>query len=360
MKFIGRKQELKDLSEAISAPGFRAVLIYGRTGIGKTWLAKKALTDAGIPAVFYSCRPLAGESIAADMGKTVSEALSLPVPECRNAGELLDHIFRLSEKHRMVLVLDEYQCLRESVSEIDSILGRLVGRYRDMSRMTLILTVSCSDVMEPLPENDNYLFGRTDLAIALKPMDCSDSAGFYPGYSAEDRRRIFSVFGGVTQYLRLIDDCRSVKENIIELVASDGARLGDEVQACLRSGIKGMVNANEVLMALSRGCAKFSDILRTSHVSSGSVLADVLKRLMRMGIVEKTAPENSKGSRGTAGYRISDSLTMFCYRYIFSRTSELRMMDADAFYERYIAGDFETVYVPERFMAAALQDSKQK
>jgi hypothetical protein len=51
---------------------------------------------------------------------------------------------------------------------------------------------------------------------------------------------------------------------------------------------------------------------------------------------------------------------MFYYRYIFSRTSELRMMDAEAFYERYIAGDFEKEYVPERFVAAARQDSQQK
>jgi len=283
MKFIGRKQEFKDLSAEISAPRFRSVLIYGRRGIGKTWLARKALSDAGIPAVFYVCRPLAEESIAADLGKAVSEALSLPVPECRNAGEFLGHIFRLSEEHGMVLVLDEYQCLRESVRGMDSILGSLAGRYRDTSRMTLILTVSCNDVMEPFPENDSPLFGQSDLTVALKPMDCSDSAGFCPGYSAEDRRRIFSVFGGVPKYLRLIDGSRSVRENIIGLVASDGARLGDEVQACLRSGIKGMVNANEVLMALSRGCTRFSDILRMSHVSSGPALADVLNRLMRMG-----------------------------------------------------------------------------
>lgn len=81
MKFIGRKQEFKDLSAEISAPRFRSVLIYGRRGIGKTWLARKALSDAGIPAVFYVCRPLAEESIAADLGKAVSEALSLPVLE---------------------------------------------------------------------------------------------------------------------------------------------------------------------------------------------------------------------------------------------------------------------------------------
>lgn len=109
---------------------------------------------------------------------------------------------------------------------MDSILGSLAGRYRDTSRMTLILTVSCNDVMEPFPENDSPLFGQSDLTVALKPMDCSDSAGFCPGYSAEDRRRIFSVFGGVPKYLRLIDGSRSVRRTSLGLSPLTARGLG--------------------------------------------------------------------------------------------------------------------------------------
>ena len=48
---------------------------------------------------------------------------------------------------------------------------------------------------------------------------------FYPEFSEEDKVRLFSVFGGIPYYNRLIDAQKSVRENIIELIASSGARL---------------------------------------------------------------------------------------------------------------------------------------
>ena len=59
-------------------------------------------------------------------------------------------------------------------------------------------------------------------------MDYYDSALFYPSFSEEDRVRLFSVFGGIPYYNRLIDSGLSVRENIIELIASQGARQDGE------------------------------------------------------------------------------------------------------------------------------------
>ena len=96
--------------------------------------------------------------------------------------------------------------------------------------------------------------GRVDLTIELKQMD-------YPAFSTEDKIKIYSVFGGIPYYNRLIDDSKSVKENIIELIASNGARLENEVSMYLNSEISKIVNANEVFDALSKGFSKYSDIL---------------------------------------------------------------------------------------------------
>ena len=49
--------------------------------------------------------------------------------------------------------------------------------------------------------------------------------------------RLYSVFGGIPYYNRLIREDRSVKENIIELIASPGARLENEVLMYLKSEI---------------------------------------------------------------------------------------------------------------------------
>ena len=93
------------------------------------------------------------------------------------------------------------------------------------------------DTMKALLERQNPLYGRIDLTLNLKPMDYYDSALFYPEFSEEDKVRLFSVFGGIPYYNRLIDAQKSVRENIIELIASSGARLENEVAMYLNSEI---------------------------------------------------------------------------------------------------------------------------
>ena len=213
---------------------------------------------------------------------------------------VLKYIFELSVKEKIILVLDEYPYLRENIKGMDSILQSLVDKYKDTSKITLIIIGSYVEVMRSLLEHSNPLYGRVDLTIDLKQMDYYESAYFYPNFSVEDKVRIYSVFGGIPYYNRLIDDSKSVKDNIIELIASSGARLENEVSMYLNAEISKITNANEVFEALSRGYTRYSDILSQSHVSSGPTLVDVLDKLMRMEVVVKTAPINDGNNKKKA------------------------------------------------------------
>lgn len=84
-------------------------------------------------------------------------------------------------------------------------------------------------------------------------MDYFDAAKFYPAFSSEDKVRLYSVFGGIPFYNRLIDQSQSVRDNIIELVTEPGARLESEVPSYLGAEISKMTNANEVFGALAQG-----------------------------------------------------------------------------------------------------------
>lgn len=172
---------------------------------------------------------------------------------------------------------------------------------------------------------------------------------FYPAFTLEDKVRIYSVFGGIPYYNQLIDDSKSVKENIIDLIASPGARLENEVSMYLNAEISKIVNANEVFEALSRGFSRYSDLLSQSHVSSGPTLVDVLDKLMRMEVVVKAAPINDSNNKKKSGYYISDNLSLFYYRYIFKYSSQMKIMNSDIFYTKYIDKDFEEYYVPHLF-----------
>lgn len=349
MKFYGREQQQKKLKRVLVKNELQVVLIYGRRRVGKSELIKQCLLSEDVPKLNYECKQTTELNNVESLSTLISENFGLPTLGFGSMETLLDYLFQRAEKEQLILVLDEYPYLRETVTGIDSILQSLIDRYKDTTHLKLVLCGSYVEIMKSLLARENPLYGRVDLAIDLKPMDYYESAMFYPTFSSEDKVRIYSVFGGIPYYNRLVDPALSVRENIQELISAPGARLENEVSMYLKSEISKIANANEVFEALSKGFSKYSDLLSQSHVSSGPTLVDVLEKLMRMEVVEKQAPINDADNRRKSGYFIVDNLSLFYYRYIFRFLSQRNVLDEDVFYNRYINEDFETQYVPRIF-----------
>jgi uncharacterized protein len=349
IKFIGRKEFLNKLKKQVDTDEMSFSLIYGRRRVGKSELVKETLRCANEKSIYFECKQVAEESNVASLSAIVSDVMGLPKLGYTDIESLLDYIFKLAVNEKLILVLDEYPYLRESVKGLDSILQSLVDRYRESSKLKVIILGSYVEIMRSLLEHSNPLYGRVDLTIDLKQMDYYESALFYPEFSSEDKVRIYSVFGGIPYYNRLIDDKKSVRDNMIDLIASSEARLENEVSMYLSAEISKIINANEVFEALARGYSRYSDILSQSHVSSGPTLIDVLDKLIKMEVVVKTAPINDPNNKRKAGYQIADNLSLFYYRYIFKYLSQMKIMDSSVFFSKYIEKDFEENYVPHQF-----------
>ena len=347
--FIGRSEEISKINRMLLRQEQSVCLIFGRRRIGKTELIKHVLEESAIPGLYYECKETSEANNAASINDLIAEHFGIPVPAFSSVEETLTFLFQQAEKAPLIFVLDEYPYLQKTGTGMDSILQSLIDKYKSSSKMKLILCGSFVDTMKSLLEKQNPLYGRVDLTLELLAMDYYDSAEFYPDFSDEDKVRLYSVFGGIPYYNRLIENDKSVRENIIDLIASPGARLENEVSMNLKSELAKVTNANEVFDALARGFSKYNDILSQSHVSSSPALADVLDKLCRMQVVEKTAPINDANNRKKASYRICDNLSLFYYKYIFRYSSQMRIMNTDIFYDRYIADDFETQYVPKAF-----------
>ena len=355
MKFYGREQQRRKLDRFFNQPSLRAALIYGRRRVGKSELIKQCLRSNTCPQLYYECKQTTEMNNVESLSVLISERFRLPSLGFAGMEALLDYLFRRAEEEPLILVLDEYPYLRETMIGLDSILQSLIDRYKDTSALKLVLCGSYVDIMKSLLARENPLYGRIDLTIDLKPMDYYESALFYPDYSAEDKVRLYSVFGGIPYFNRQIDTALTVRENIQELISAPGARLENEVSMYLKSEIAKIANANEVFEALAKGFSKYSDLLSQSHVSSGPTLVDVLEKLIRMEVVEKQAPINDEENRRKSGYYIVDNLTLFYYRYIFRFLSQRNVLDEDVFFDRYIAEDFETQYVPRIFETVCKQ-----
>ena len=347
--FYGREQQKKSILDLINKDEQMISLIYGRRRIGKSELIKQSLKETGVQSIYYECKQTAEQNNVDSIAEIIAETFDFPKPAFKDIEEVLNYLFKKAEDIPIVLVFDEYPYLRENVKGLDSIIQSIVDKYKDTSHMKFIICGSYVDSMKELLKKQNPLFGRIDLTIDLKPMDYYESALFYNDYSDEDKVRIYSVFGGIPYYNRLIDTKKSVKENIIELIAAPGARLENEVSMYLSSELSKMTNANEVFEALSKGFSKYKDILDQSNVSSGSTLIDILDKLINMDIVKKEAPINDENNKKKSRYSISDNFSLFYYKYIFRNMSRRNIMNSETFYNKYINDDFENEYVPKIF-----------
>ena len=347
--FYGREQQKKSLLNMIDKEEQMISLIYGRRRIGKSELIKQTLKETNVQSIYYGCKQTTEQNNVDSLATILADIFHFPKPVFSDIEEILDFLFKKSEEMPLILVFDEYPYLRENVKGLDSIIQSMIDKYKDTSHLKFIICGSYVDTMKELLAKQNPLYGRVDLTIELKPMDYYETALFYEGFSNEDKVRLYSVFGGIPYYNRLVDAKKSVRENIIELIASPGARLENEVSMYLNSEISKITNANEVFEALSKGFSRYKDILDQSNVSSGPTLVDVLDKLIKMDVVKKEAPINDEDNKKKAGYFISDNLSLFFYKYIFRNMSRMQIMDSEIFYDKYIEEDFETKHVPKIF-----------
>lgn len=350
MEFIGRVREQKMLIEQLSSPAQNAALIYGRRRVGKSELILHTMRQAGKAiTIYYECRQTTEGNNTANLSEVISDAFGLPPLTFANVEAALRFVFERALSEKIVLAIDEYPYLRDVVKGMDSILQVLLDEYRERSQLSLVLCGSYVAVMRSLLEQDNPLYGRIDLKINLQPMDYLESSLFYPERSCSDKVRLYSAFGGVPYYNRLIAPGKSVRENLINLVLQPDARLEDEVPAYLLSEVSKISNAHEVFLALADGQERYRDILSQSHVSSGATLVNVLKRLIEMQLVQRRTPINDQGNRKRTSYVICDGLTKFYYRYVFRYLSQRSVLDSETFFDRYVADDFEQQFVPHAF-----------
>ena len=347
--FLGRKENIKTISNFFKSDKDAAALIYGRRRVGKTELIKHCLKETKTTSIYYECKETSEINNVKSLSEIIADTFGLPPLAFDTFEATLSFLYKKAAEKELIVVIDEYPYIRKVVAGLDSIIQSFIDNNKSASRLKLILCGSYVETMKSLLSENNPLFGRFDLVMNLRAMDYYESALFYKDFNDEDKVRLYSVFGGIPYYNRRIDSSKSVKQNIIDLIASSGSRFENEVQMHLKSEISKMQNAYEVFEALSKGFVRFKDILSQSQVSSSPTLADVLDKLINMDVVLKESPINDENNKKKAGYYISDQLTLFYFKYIYRNLSRLAVMDSEAFYDKFIEPDFEEHYVPQAF-----------
>ena len=331
--FVGRDLELLLMHELWESRQAHLMVLYGRRRVGKTtllaeWMRRKKESDPQARIIFWVADRDNAESHLRQFSRAIYRCAypSAPTPEnfsYDHWDDIWQQLAHLSKEGRLAVIMDEFTYAMGANPALASNLQNNWDHVLKDSNIFLCLSGShLGMIQDEVLSGKGALYGRATKKVKLQPLPFGLTASYFPDYSAEERVRLYSVFGGIPQYWRYVNPSEDVAWNVQRQVLSVGGALEDEAIFLLQESVKEPQNYISILKAIANGKFKPSEIeaytgIRSTHTSQ------YLNNLMEMGIVNRlypvTAPDNSRLGR----HVITDPFLRFYYRFVASRLSQI-------------------------------------
>jgi AAA+ ATPase superfamily predicted ATPase len=320
--FVGRKSELETLNKSYNRDTFQFPVIYGRRRVGKTTLInefckeRKAIYFVAVQSTVKENLEILSAQILATLAP---QAPKNPFPTIRDA---IEYIFERARTERIIFAIDEYPYLANSDNAVSSILQAAIDKHQANSKLFLILCGSSMSFMErQVLGYKSPLYGRRTAQLKLLPFDYLESAEMLDGFSNEEKLILYSITGGVPEYLSRIDRTISMRENVRNLFFDPSGRLFEEPANLLKQELKMPETYNAIVAAIASGSSKLNEISTKVGIET-SQCSKMLSTLIGLGIVSKEFPVTEAKSKKTI-YILNDWMFIFWYRFVLPELSRI-------------------------------------
>lgn len=314
--FIGRKRELNDLKQRYESGKFEFAVIYGRRRVGKTTLINEFVKDKEV--IFYTGIESNEKENLEGLSKSIyslSQDFGDASSSFSSFQDALETAFKIAEKRRIVFIMDEYPYIAGSYKALSSILQTLIDKYKNTSKMFLILCGSSLSFMEnQVLGYKSPLFGRRTCQYKIMPFEFFETKNFYNKFSSTDLAIIYGITGGIPLYLSLMNDSLSVEENIKANFLVPNSYLFEEPVNLIKQECRDPSQYNAIIRAIATGASRLSEICSKTGLNT-ELASSYLNKLITIGIVKKETPFGTDRSRKTI-YTLDDSMFRFWYRFI--------------------------------------------
>lgn len=331
--FIGRDRELATLNKLYKSNKFEFTVIYGRRRVGKTALINQFIE--GKNAIYFMGVESNAKQNLENFSKSIIEYNTGIETETSflSFQAALEYVFKLSEKERLILAIDEYPYVARSSKSLASTLQLLIDKYKDSSKLMLILCGSSMSYMEDhVLAYKAPLYGRRTAQMKILPFDFEETFHYFNNFSDEDKALIYGIVGGTPQYLLQMNDELSVEDNIKNTYLNPISALFEEPENLLKQEVREPALYNAIITAVATGASRMSEI--SSKVGEDTnICSAYVKNLVSLGIIQKETPYGEKTSRKSV-YSIEDNMFRFWYRFIPENNSIIARGAADLAYKR--------------------------
>lgn len=144
--FIGREKELSTLNDLFTSDKFEFVVVYATRRVEKTTLINKYIEDKD--DIYYLGMNISAKKNLEYLNDCIMEYLDSDYNSFTSFQDALEYVFKLSKKERIIYAIDECRYVTRSSKSLASTIQLLIDKYKDSSKLMLILCESSMSYIE--------------------------------------------------------------------------------------------------------------------------------------------------------------------------------------------------------------------
>ncbi len=316
--FVGRKSELLQLEEFVTAPGPGFLHLRGRRRIGKSWLLTKWLSrrkglyfqgeqDSSTKQLQQTLARLWDDHIGRlDLSLIRQRDLSWEI--------IFKHITRTAQQHRdqtVLLVFDEIHWIAKRNSGFVSKVKRAWLSWEKAGNIKLVICGSSSRFFDDkVSKASSILRGlRTQADLWVKPFSLREvKQHFFPKWTPEEVCLLYMMIGGVPYYLNQVPRTANFINAVNRAFFTRTTIFLDELDELITLEFNQTTKSRirQILAALGQAGRTVARIHQSTQIPESSV-REAITKLVDYGLVFEKTP------RG-AGARKNKSRTQYYMR----------------------------------------------
>lgn len=320
MKFYNRENELNYLN-SLNKKSYDLIVLSGRRRVGKTELIKRINK---IDFFFY-----VSEENSSSLLKSFTNDIKFYFQDeflnFENWDIFLKFLFEKSKKIPLTIVFDEFQNFKKVDPSFFSILQKYIDNADfENIPINIICTGSYINMIKDLfNKSSSSLYGRKTGEILLKPLEFKYIYLLLNNLKVrnlEEIIKIYSLFGGMPRYYKLISDLDEVNFNNIlnKKIFTSTSALSQEIKEVFFENIlKTKKEYISILKAISLGNntnKKISDFTKIENTTLPTYLSELINIYE---VVRREVPITDDELKSKKGiYKLNDNLLLFWFRFI--------------------------------------------
>lgn len=342
---VGRKKELQYLEELYRQSGNQIQVLYGR---GENQIQELVQEFCKEKRCFYYYAPeISAKAQKARMGREIAEHYQISLQE-----ESYDNYFKRIKSgnaSKLVLIIEEFQHIIKKDGQFWNSILNLYGKKLYPGPVLILL---CSTDIPWVEQEMPKVVGTAEKKLSGKRK--IQDLGFFaaaverfPEYTFRQKVEVYGIIGGKPEYLSKWDADKDVKYNVCtHILAKDGS-LHNSAEKVIRSQLRELSVYHTILEALASGKHKLNELYKETGFSRAKISV-YLKNLMEFDMVEKVSSFETGGWENAQKglYQIKDTFINFWFKFVYPHLSDLYRMEAEEFYEHYIAEELEKYLTP--------------